>query len=172
MYGLCVGFCEAQDCEATFNVVTGDVTFGPNCKKRSARLLEVYNEHANPGDPAMPCVVVENECPCWEAADVESLFGACVDETVECFDGTTLTEIEGSRIECRVGGDKLITFHSLSAAHATRGGITVANCNIHDVPGLEDTPVRGFPVTVEEANACRQLLRDRFSDCDTVETNP
>ena len=29
LYGLCVAFCEAQDCEATLDPVTGEVTFDP-----------------------------------------------------------------------------------------------------------------------------------------------
>ena len=44
LYGLCVGFCEAQDCEATFNETTGDVTFDASCKPSSTRLLANYNK--------------------------------------------------------------------------------------------------------------------------------
>jgi hypothetical protein len=65
LFGLCNGFCEAQDCEATLDEATGEVTFGDNCRKSAPLLLGVYNNLVQPGEPAMPCVtIVEVRCPC------------------------------------------------------------------------------------------------------------
>ena len=74
LYGLCVGFCEAQDCEANYDFASGEVTFDPSCKPSSNRLLENYNKRAQPGDPPMPCVnVVEAECRCWTQSELEQV---------------------------------------------------------------------------------------------------
>jgi hypothetical protein len=74
LYGLCVGFCEAQDCVAIFDEATDEVTFDPSCKPSSPWLLKNYNRLANPGDPTMPCVnIVETECPCWTEEELDGL---------------------------------------------------------------------------------------------------
>lgn len=73
LYGLCVGFCEAQDCDASIST-TGEVTFDESCKASSPKLLENYNKRVKPGDPAMPCVsAVENGCPCWTEAEIDNV---------------------------------------------------------------------------------------------------
>ena len=72
LYGLCVGFCEAQDCEATFDPATNEITFDSSCKPSSDKLLTNYNKRAQPGDPPMPCLnVVEAECPCWTEPELD-----------------------------------------------------------------------------------------------------
>jgi hypothetical protein len=68
LYGLCVAFCEAQDCEATFDPATGNVAFDPGCRPSNPRLLAKYNKLKNPADPAMPCV--KNGCPCWTENEI------------------------------------------------------------------------------------------------------
>ncbi len=72
LYGLCVGFCEAQDCEATIDA-SGNLTFGENCKTSSNKLLTNYNRRAQAGDPPMPCINQEvGECPCWTPEELPS----------------------------------------------------------------------------------------------------
>jgi len=72
LYGLCVGFCEAQDCEATIDA-SGNLTLGANCKTSSNRLLTNYNKKAQAGDPPMPCINEEQgECPCWTPESLAS----------------------------------------------------------------------------------------------------
>lgn len=61
LYGLCVAFCEAQDCE--FNVEDPLAGF-EECKPSSPKLLELYRKKMGAGDPDMPCVQ-QSECPCW-----------------------------------------------------------------------------------------------------------
>ena len=74
LYGLCVAFCEAQDCEATFDPATGNMTFDPSCRPSNPKILEKYNRRMNPGDPMMPCVnVAESECPCWTEAELDAI---------------------------------------------------------------------------------------------------
>lgn len=71
LYGLCVAFCEAVDCEATYDPATGEVTFDPSCKPSSPKVLEKYNARKAAGDPAMPCV--KTSCPCWTDAELDEI---------------------------------------------------------------------------------------------------
>jgi hypothetical protein len=73
LYGLCVGMCEAQACEAELNPYTGEVDFDPSCKPSSQQLLDNYKKLAGPADPPMPCVKVA--CPCWTQAELEDIGG-------------------------------------------------------------------------------------------------
>jgi hypothetical protein len=74
LHGLCVGFCEAQKCTATYDPVTDEVTFDSSCKPSASRLLDNYNKRAGAGDPPMPCVnIVENECPCWTSDELGNI---------------------------------------------------------------------------------------------------
>lgn len=82
LYGLCVAFCEAQDCEATIDKVTGQIQLGANCQTSNVALLEKYNNRKVPGDPDMPCVTAAtNECQCW--SDNE-LYGLASFQTSYC----------------------------------------------------------------------------------------
>jgi hypothetical protein len=66
LYGLCVGFCEAQDCEADFAL---EDPF-ENCLPANPRMLDLYNSfRVQASDPPMPCL--KNPCPCYDEADLE-----------------------------------------------------------------------------------------------------
>jgi hypothetical protein len=64
LYGLCVAFCEAQDCEPDFSLANPF----ESCKPASRKILENYRKKMQPGDPDMPCL--RGPCPCWSAAEV------------------------------------------------------------------------------------------------------
>lgn len=77
LYGLCVAFCEAQDCAPA-----GD-SADPfaDCKPSAPKLLEVYNRRKQPGDPDMPCLLPD--CPCFAAEDIPPWFTNCwVDQII------------------------------------------------------------------------------------------
>jgi hypothetical protein len=74
LYGLCVGFCEAQDCKGTFDPNNDEYALDPSCKPSSSKLLENYNKKKQPGEPTMPCInVVQNECPCWTEEELDTI---------------------------------------------------------------------------------------------------
>jgi hypothetical protein len=93
LYGLCVAFCEAQDCVATVDETTGELSFPKNCGPSSEKTLAKYNSRLEPGDPAMPCVNVEaGGCPCWNEAEIDLV----ADELVtSCQDSPTLSLLWG-----------------------------------------------------------------------------
>jgi hypothetical protein len=69
LYGLCIAFCEAHDCEPVR--LADDSLDLSMCKKNDWRLVEKYVEKMTEGDPPMPCLPEPNEepqevtCPCW-----------------------------------------------------------------------------------------------------------
>ena len=67
LYGLCVAFCEAQDCEPDFAVADPF----ENCNPSNEKLLEIYDRKKQPGDRDMPCV--QDPCPCWSADEINSI---------------------------------------------------------------------------------------------------
>ena len=67
LYGLCVAFSEAQDCEPDFS---SDDPY-ENCSPSDPKLLELYDKKKTETDPTMPGVAYD--CPCWTDAEVNSL---------------------------------------------------------------------------------------------------
>lgn len=60
LYGLCVAYCEAQDCDIA-------AARSAQCKRTppSKPILRNYNKKMRVGDPAMPCLAPpQAECPC------------------------------------------------------------------------------------------------------------
>ncbi len=79
LYGLCVAFCEAQD-HADENVpITAEDLEALEDNAPSGRILTNYNRKRdraeNPADPPMPCILVEEPCPCWTEAELGSIDG-------------------------------------------------------------------------------------------------
>ena len=69
LYGLCLAFCEAQNCAP--DITQPDPFAG--CTPSSERILELYNQLKTPNDPDMPCVEQESVCPCFSASDLEAI---------------------------------------------------------------------------------------------------
>jgi len=77
LYGLCVAYCEAQDCDS-------DAAHSGQCTRRPPNepVLRNYNRKMAVGDPAMPCLAPPpSPCPClteeeagnthWTSCDVD-----------------------------------------------------------------------------------------------------
>jgi hypothetical protein len=151
-FGLCNAYCEAMDCDSE----------APNANETAC--LKVLSDFTKHSDGLIPCGRVT--CPCWDDADVDSLFAACADLPVDCcYDCAMSQNFHGSVMSC-TERPRGIT-HNLAVV--TGIGSPLIACGIGAVPTLEDG---WYDVTEGEAIACRQVLKDRFSDCDTVWTNP
>jgi hypothetical protein len=75
LYGLCVAYCEAQDCDFE-DAVSGQ------CAAPNPKLLDIYERKRADEDPAMPCVLSEDEnlCPCFGSEDLSALELVSCDE--------------------------------------------------------------------------------------------
>ena len=112
LHGLCVAFCEAQDCIATFDPDLNELIFPKNCVPSSEKTLARYNARKGESDPPMPCVI--EGCPCWSEAEIDlvadGVTQGCVDEpsftVLIGLDGTVGgqeaagTKIDGSLLQC------------------------------------------------------------------------
>lgn len=67
LYGLCVAFCEAQDCEPDFSLADPFET----CTPSSEKVLENYDRRKQEGDIDMPCI--KAPCPCWSPDELLDL---------------------------------------------------------------------------------------------------
>jgi len=78
LYGLCVAFCEAQDCVATFDEATQTLVFPKNCVPSSAATLAKYESRRVGTDaPPMPCI--NDGCPCWSETEMDVVADGRVD---------------------------------------------------------------------------------------------
>lgn len=69
LYGLCVAYCEAQDCDVEA-AHSGQCTRNPP----NEPVLSNYNRKMQPGDPAMPCLAPPpSACPCWTDEEVTNI---------------------------------------------------------------------------------------------------
>lgn len=87
LYGLCIAFCEAQDCLPDPNA---EDPFG-DCPPPSNKLLQNYRKLVEPGDPDMPCV--KADCPCWTEDEVAELRGPLTSDYLSCFSDHSSTGV-------------------------------------------------------------------------------
>jgi hypothetical protein len=151
LYGLCVGFCEAQDCEASVDASTDEVTFDADCEPSAPHILANYNKRALPGDPPMPCVnVTLGECPCWTEAELDA------------FEDTGVTECTGGP-----GHDLIFIDTGISGtrfAQSYEGDIFPHNnpivCKFWNADVDRYIPV----ITPDEHIVCRESIRAECAD--------
>jgi hypothetical protein len=152
LYGLCVAFCEAQDCEATIDPATGEVEFEANCKTSSSKILANYNRRKSSADPTMPCVnETANECPCWTEDELDSIAD---DTTFAC-------------------GPVSEGFAQMLGSDLGTGSLDRVAANAGNGPGdgdcfyQEQTPSiisRLMDITDEEVEVCRQSVLTECAD--------
>ena len=75
LYGLCVAFCEAHDAASIDGPMTLDDLAVLEESAPSGKILTNYNKRKTDSDPAMPCVKVEEPCPCWTAEELDAIDG-------------------------------------------------------------------------------------------------
>jgi hypothetical protein len=95
LYGLCVAFCEAQDRASLSDSLTSVELEELANDAPSGKILSNYNRKKdkanNPADPGMPCIKVEEPCPCWSAEELVSVMG--VDGAAVCIDFPNLGDV-------------------------------------------------------------------------------
>jgi hypothetical protein len=93
LYGLCVAYCEAQDCDSEA-AHSGQCTRTPP----SEPVLRNYNRKMRDGDPAMPCLAPPpSPCPCWTEAELANIdFSSCKFEYYSSENGDSVLSAEGT----------------------------------------------------------------------------
>ena len=75
LYGLCVAFCEAQDVAERMTPLTPEALDALKIDVPSGRILGNYNKKKQESDPEMPCVLVQEACPCFTKQELQSIDG-------------------------------------------------------------------------------------------------
>lgn len=162
LYGLCVAYCEAQDCGTSLECKEenpGDAWGAHSCG--CSDVLTNYNDKKEPGDPDMPCIEPE-ECPCFDAeflATEISTIGACVDGSTPTRDQTL---VNGSDAEGCLGIGQ--TFTNYDAEGNPRAVVCQALDKDRDTStGVCTTTLNTLQsgLTAGEFEACQALVRAR-----------
>ncbi len=75
LYGLCVAFCEAHDAASIDGPITLEDLEALEQSAPSGKILTNYNKRKADTDPDMPCIKVEEPCPCFSDEDLASIDG-------------------------------------------------------------------------------------------------
>lgn len=132
LYGLCVAYCEAQDCNDE------EVRAG-QCAPPNPKILENFNRRKGPADPDMPCLPPAlADCPCFDADDIDVLDGG---------DCSALTD------------DKVIIKSPCGSAFVSSA---LDMCFFYSYPQCGVVEMWGMHVSKEEAQACVSVLGNRY----------
>ena len=161
LYGLCVAFCEAQDLASLARPLTEDELGLLEEATPSGRILANYDRKRRSGDPDMPCIKVEEPCPCWDSAalDLATLQGPgdhmCRVWNRPDLDGSHITQLQEEPRDFR----RVISVHRPLTLPPARGPI----CNwIVHFDGV--TQSNNHEITVDQHNACNAQIRQRQID--------
>lgn len=135
LYGLCVAYCEAQDCDSVGQALSGQ------CQTPNPVLLDLFERKRRSGDPAMPCVSVSTPPPPCRCFGYEDLAALDVDVCQE------FEEVRYDVVALSDGEEQ-------DGAIAQRGDGWGACFLIVD--GEEEV---GYEISEEEAFACETLIR-------------
>ena len=152
LYGLCVAFCEAHDFADASVPITEEDFNNLEAQAPSGKILANYNKRKQPLDPAMPCIAVEDPCPCITADEL-----AKIDGTWNGIDGTT--SCWGTETTNAVGVNETVD--------ASLGQITVTNSTCQYWENQDTTPylnrilsLTAETVTAEQLALCKVKVQD------------
>ena len=151
LYGLCVAFCEAQDCDFP-TAVSGQ------CQAPDPRLLEIYDNLRGPNDPTMPCL--RSPCPCFteqEIREVNPPFEFCVVDSPAGLERVSAIN--------NAAGEFAVTRDRLDATLADRCEIRYAEAGGGEI-------CRAFSINQEEHDICQQILVDWIDQNGGCPTTP
>jgi hypothetical protein len=151
LYGLCVAFCEAQDIVGLSDPITEEELKALLDATPSGRILSNYNKKKQENDPNMPCVKVEEPCPCWSGAELAAIDGYFPD-------GTSTSKRGCSIINPIPVGDSRFIYEDYQRAGATFGYWKEYSCEYlnQQVKPLihRNLSVLAGTLTVQEAALC------------------
>ena len=187
LYGLCIAFCEAHDCEPVWDD-DGNLDFS-GCKKNDRKLLDRYRQKRQDGDPDMPCLpaVIANEdpataCPCWSRDQLSrfpyglSGYDVVESETICDLYGGGTDRFSGCSIDSDYVGESV--FLSDGTAVVIDLSVTDDDCGVPECSGyfgcnpegdcpewLPVSNVYGLELTDEEYLNCRDQIRELEPYC-------
>ena len=157
LYGLCIAFCEAQDCELDFSM---EDPFA-NCRPANRKILDTYRKKMRPGDPDMPCI--QNPCPCWSEEELDLLWPAG-ETSQQCFldfpndDPLVNSDMIQSRDSSTGSIYSLLVIENRAAQPAFNG------CFFAYITGDVRITRNFFDITYDEFLVCEQQLHQKGAE--------
>ena len=162
LYGLCVAFCEAQDHTDVSIPITEAELLLLEESAPSGRILENYNKKKTETDPAMPCILVEEPCPCWSASELASIGDALPGSCVQLVNPTTGL-IDLGLVFATEG-----IIHQALADDRHRVSFTIEQCSFIDFrepPGIfREASVPAGTLTHEQAQVWLEQVTTRCAE--------
>lgn len=160
LFGLCVAYCEAQDCnptEACQAENMGDAWGAHACG--CSDILDNYNNKRQPGDPSMPCIM--EVCPCYDADYLVTE----ISTAIECIDtvgppGRTQALVVGTDADgCDAFANSFINFDA-------QGSPRSAVCQAFNRDGApcQNTLNTLQTISFQESAVCQTLVRAYVAD--------
>ncbi|MBC8210748.1 MAG: hypothetical protein H8E21_06740 [Gammaproteobacteria bacterium] len=166
LYGLCVAFCEAQDLSSVAVPTTEEELAALASTAPAGRILANYNKRKQPTDPAMPCIKVEEPCPCWSSSEINDINGVM-------FNGSTADELScvnnGASffvLESQGLNSELFTIAQV-AINTSNAGNLLCRYESQDNYGAEGISIRRVlstgqnSLTPEQYSACEASVQAR-----------
>ncbi len=182
LYGLCIAFCEAHDCEPDFSL---EDPFSV-CKQSDRKILDNYRRKMRDGDPDMPCIPNPNGpgdevlCPCWSEDDLQYFqyqpsFADILDQSLDC-----KSEFLVERSDCSqevnfiseasvLTGDNLFIFEiEATSGNCADGTFCSGYLGCIGATCPPEVAFRGMslPITAEEFAACKEQIVELTLYCD------
>lgn len=157
LYGLCVAFCEAQDHADGEDPITEEEFEALIDDAPSGKILANYNkkrEKANNGtDPDMPCILIEEPCPCWSADELASVDG--IDSNTHLGIDLMCSVRPDGNLQIREGRRRNDTNLALAGYTPDQGGTCLYN-NRQTTPIIRRRLGTGAEtLTLHQAEACQ-----------------
>jgi hypothetical protein len=161
LYGLCVAFCEAQDWADEAIPITELGYLALEQGKPSGRILANYNKKKGASDPDMPCILVQEPCPCWTAEEIASIDGVIDGVTGEASCTTYPIPFSGTALGEELAGDPAFTNHfaasdTIGAGPGNRGP-RCAYTDKYSSPAAQ----RSILVTPEQFQVCQAMVEEQ-----------
>ena len=163
LHALCLSFCEAQDF-ASADTPTTDIELELlKANAPSGHILANYNNKKKESDPAMPCIVEPEPCPCWSSAELAS-----IGDDVGTFCQAGVDPATGL-IDARLVGDvPSIPRHWATGWSINRGNFVIEQCRYRDElaspPILRTLNVPAGTLTPAQAEECLAQVNTRCAE--------
>lgn len=138
LYGLCVAYCEAQDCDS-------DQFLSGQCDSPNPKVLANYDKKKREGDPNIPCILPPPSCPCFDAAKLGEL-------------GLVSCRVLGDSIS--LVGDRVVSRDNAGWRPANTKTGAPPQCNFANFDGSTVIESILEATDPEQAVICKQILLD------------
>ena len=175
LYGLCVAYCEAHDISDELTPMTEEEANALLASQGPAgKILQAYNRKKSETDPGMPCILIEEPCPCFTDQEIQQIDGfdnngsqlplfQCIDadySSVSPYPQFYLTQVFENSFD-GTNPDTSFTNSVGTVLRELSDGSRQDACFLYDVEdGIRRTFQTAGGFTQEQAQSCQNKILD------------